>query len=145
MFTTLHLQLYLLAQLNGSGRRLRLAGTRRNRWLLDGMRFEITNRLFLGSSRVLSCRGWLNLYKAEMLSPSCRDLPASLYFISSSPYLHPCNLRALSHRESPRLITAFQNGQRPTPFHNGECLHQEGLPRCVPSRRPEVTGTFASW
>jgi hypothetical protein len=143
MFTLLHLQLYLLSQVNGSGRRLRLAETQRNRWMLDGMHFEITNRPFCGPSRVLSRLSWLNLYKAEMLSPSCRGLPASLY-LSRLLWLYTLATSVLSQRESSRLTTAFQNGQRPTPFHNGECLQQEGLPQCVPSCRPKVTGTFAS-
>jgi hypothetical protein len=138
MFAVLHLRLYLLAQLNGSGRTLGLAGTRRNRWLLDGMHLGITNRPFLvqaGSFLVVAgsiyLRPWCSLPLVVTSSPSPAYTPAT---------------SVLSHkRESPRSITTFQNGQRPTLFHNGKCLHQEGLPRCILSCRPEVTGPFASW
>lgn len=83
MFAVLHLRLYLLAQLNGSGRTLGLAGTRQNRWLLDGMHLGITNRpilvqagSFLVAAGSIYVRPWCSLPLVVISSPSPAYTPA---------------------------------------------------------------------
>jgi hypothetical protein len=43
------------------------------------------------------------------------------------------------------FIDKSENGHRPTPVHHGECLHQEGLSRCLSGRQPTVAGALTGW